>query len=163
MRIFRIAAVGAALAVTVGCAGGGRLESYPHGSQDADVVVRGHRFFVWFHRRENTLMIQRGFGASLGQALGSTLTFNAVNVSEPTPYWRAAATAVVDQIGCSMDEMHMLDNRITWEASFTCPIGTDVDAAVKSHRARWRGGIVVQQAVMPSPILTPAARAPRPR
>ena len=144
MRRVRFATACAAMSVfaaIAGCAGDGRLRSYPQSSQDADVMVRGHRFFVWFHHRENTVMVQRGFGASLGQALGSTLTFNAVNLGEPASYWRAAAEAVVDQIGCTVDDVHMLDNRITWEASFTCPIGVDVDAAVKAHRTRWRAGV----------------------
>ena len=93
-------------------------------------------------------MMQRGFGVSLGQELGSTVTFHAVNLGEPARYWRAAAQAVVGQIGCTAGEVRMLDNQITWEAAFTCPIGTDVDAAVRSHRARWRVGI---EAPKPAP------------
>ncbi len=120
-----------------------RLGTYPQTlSGDAKVVVEGKTFKIWFHRKDHTLAIQRSFGASVGQSFVSGLTFNAINEMEAKPYWKAAAKAVLDQIGCQVTDVYSLDNRTSWEATYTCPADTDVIGQVLIHQSQWRAGII---------------------
>ena len=149
MRLRNLAAVTAAALTVSACAGIGRMETYPHGFADAKVTVGKRHFSVWFHRSEPTVMVQRGMGSGMGQAMASGLTLNAVNFTEPMPYWKAAAQAVLTPLGCTVGDVYTLDNRSTWEAKYTCPTGTDVVAQVEAHRDEWRRGIAVADPMSP--------------
>ena len=151
MRFGNLVVVVAVASTVAACAGMGRIESYPHGFADAKVRVGSRAFSVWLHRKEPTVMVQRGFGAGMGQAFASGLTLNAVNLTEPMPYWKAAAQAVLTPIGCTVSDVYTLDNRSTWEARYTCPAGVDVDAYVEAHRDELRKGIEVPDPMHAAP------------
>ncbi len=123
-----------------------RISSYGMTLADAKVHVNGHAFSVWVHPTDNDLLVQRGFGAAMGQSVVEGATLNAVNLMEPKPMWRAAAAQITDPLGCSVTDVYSLDNRITWEAPFTCPAGVDLRAIVKEQRQGLREGQPVQPA-----------------
>lgn len=143
----------------VGCASMSRMMTYPHGLADAKVTVGHREFSIWFHTTDSTILIQRGFGGSMGHALGQGLSLGAVNMMEPQPIWRAAAEAVLGPIGCRITDIYTLDNDITWEAHYSCEGPTPVpQAIVQSHRDSWRAGLAVPDpmAPNPAPVVAPA-------
>lgn len=126
-----------------------------YGTELADAKVRvGHReYAIYFHPTDSTIMIQRGFGASMGQSVVEGLSLGAVDMSEPAPIWRAAGDAVLHELGCRTVDVYTIDNDITWEASYTCKNGSRVsDEAVAENRSRWRAGLA---AVDPMQITPP--------
>jgi hypothetical protein len=134
-------AVFAALAALAACASAQRTLSYPATWPDADVMVGAHRYQVWFHETDPTVLIQRGEPRPLGQLLAQNVTVYAADRSEAEPVWRAAADAVLQQIGCQATEVRGADQMR--EASYACVAGVDVRSAVAAARERWRQGVRV--------------------
>ncbi|MEZ5996964.1 MAG: hypothetical protein R3C25_14560 [Hyphomonadaceae bacterium] len=80
----------------------------------------------------------------MGQAVVEGLSLGVINMTEPTPIWRAAGDAVLSEVGCHTVDVYTLDNDITWEATYTCESGERIDnATVTQNRARWRDGLTV--------------------
>lgn len=141
----RLAMTFVALLILASCAGMSRMGSYGYELADAKVRVGHREYSLYFHPTDATILIQRGFGAAMGQALGEGLTLNAVNMAEPMPIWRAAADAVLGEVGCRTVDVYTLDNNITWEATYTCdPAGTVDATVIASNRSRWRAGLQVE-------------------
>ncbi len=140
MRILTVAACMGALALA-GCgAGFARLGTYGNDRADAKTRVDGREYAIHVHPEDNTLLIQRGFGAAMGQSLVGGATFGAVNMTEPMPVWRAAARWLLDPAGCEVVEMYQLE-RISYEAVYTCPAGVDLRKMVNDQRDRLRNGL----------------------
>ena len=134
----------AAMAALGACASMDREESYGAKLADAKVQVDGRNFSIWVHPTDQALLIQRGFGAAMGQAVAQGLTMNAMNPQEPKPVWRRAAEQITGPLGCTLTDVYSLDNRMTWEATFTCPAGTDLRASVMAQRSELRAGKAIQ-------------------
>lgn len=140
MKFGVIFAVTAVAAVLSGCAGLSRMTEYGSRLADAKTTVDGHSFSLWVHPRENAILVQRGFGGAMGQSLASGATLGAVNMMEPKPYWTKAAQWLTDPLGCTVTDAYSLDNKITWEAPFTCPESIDLRAKVMQQRDSLREG-----------------------
>jgi hypothetical protein len=121
------------------CASTQRTLSYSTGWPDADVQVGGYRYQVWFHRTDQTLMIQRGEPRPMAQLLALNVTRYAADRTQPEAIWRAAANAVLSTIYCEAEEITGQDQMR--EVSFTCGPGVDVRQAVGNHRSTWQQGI----------------------
>ena len=141
----RLALTIVALLMLASCAGMSRMGSYGYELADAKVRVGHREYSLYFHPTDATILIQRGFGAAMGQATVEGLTLNAVNMTEPAPIWRAAADAVLSEVGCRTVDVYTLDNSITWEATYACDAGGTVSAnLIASNRPRWRTGLQVE-------------------
>jgi len=139
MRLYIV--IAAALLAVAGCASTQRTFSYPATWPDADVHVGEQRFQVWFHERDQTVLIQRGEPRPLGQSLIGNYTVYAGDRSPAESTWRAVADIVLADIGCSVTDLSGSDQ--VREASFACLPGVDVRASVTLNRARWREGVAV--------------------
>jgi hypothetical protein len=139
----------AALMVVAGCASTQRTLSYPATWPDADVHVGEQRFQIWFHERDQSVLIQRGNPRPLGQLLAGNYTVYAGEASPAETTWRAAADAVLADIGCSATDLSGADQ--VREARFACLPGTDVRAALLVNRERWRQGVMVAAPATPPP------------
>lgn len=129
--------------VLAGCAGMSRMNTYPTTLADAKVTVGHRQYSIWFHRSEPTVLIQRGFGAAMGQGVVEGLSLGVIQMNEPQPVWRTAGQTVLTELGCTVSEVYTLDNDITWEARYVCPDATMVSAdEVQANRARWRAGLI---------------------
>jgi hypothetical protein len=137
------ALVFASLVALGACASAQRTLSYNGGLPDADVFVANQRFQLWFHDRDQTILIQRGDPQPLGSLLAQNATFYA---NDPTlgPYWwGAAANAVLTQFGCYGSEVSEEDRSQMREVTYTCPQPIDVGAEVERRREEWRRGVHV--------------------
>lgn len=131
----------AALAALAGCASAQRTLTYPATWPDADVMVGTHRYQIWFHETDPTLLIQRGEPRQLGQLLLENVTVYGADRSESEPVWRAAADAVLQQMGCQATEVSGADQMR--EVTYGCVAGVNVAAEVAQRRTQWRQGVRV--------------------
>jgi hypothetical protein len=131
----------AALTALAACASAQRTLSYPATWPDADVMVGTHRYQVWFHETDPTVLIQRGEPRQLGQLLMENVTVYGADRTQAEPVWRAAADAVLQQIGCQATEIRGADQMR--EATYGCVAGVNVRAEVAQRRAQWRQGVRV--------------------
>lgn len=131
----------AALAALAGCASAQRTLTYPATWPDADVRVGTHRYQVWFHQSDPTILLQRGEPRQLGQLLAQNVTVYAADRSEPEIVWRAAADAVLQQLGCQAGEITGADQMR--EATYSCVPGVNVAEGVAQRREQWRQGVRV--------------------
>ena len=152
MRLLVIALAAAAL---TGCAGMSRISTYNQTLADAKVTVGTRNYSLWIHPSDDSVLVQRGFGAAMGQSVGEGLTLGAVNFTEPKPIWRAAAMGLLGPLGCTVTDVYTLDNSITWEAPFTCPPGVVPRDLKAARREEWRRGVTV-----PDPLRPAAAPEP---
>lgn len=131
----------AALALLAGCASTQRTLSYQASWPDADVTVGTHRYQVWFHDRDPTILLQRGPPAPLPQTLAQNYTIYAADRSEPEPVWRAAANAVLQPMGCEAREITGADQMR--EVTYTCATTVDMRMEVAARRGAWQRGVHV--------------------
>jgi hypothetical protein len=132
----------AALLALGACATAQRSLSYPAGYPDADVFVGNQRFQIWFHERDQTVLVQRGDPQPLGQLLAQNATIYANDATLGPLWWGAAANAVLTQFGCHGATVDG-EGQVR-EVAYTCPTPVDVDAQVAAQRQQWRRGIHVE-------------------
>jgi hypothetical protein len=130
----------AALALSA-CASTQRTLSYQGGMPDADVYVGDQRFQVWFHDRDQTVLVVRGQPRSLGLLMAENMTVYANDRSLGILWWGAAANAVLTNFGCYGTEVTGADQMR--EVEYTCRDAVDVQAQVTQHREEWRRGVRV--------------------
>jgi hypothetical protein len=124
------------------CATAQRTLSYPAGYPDADVFVGNQRFQIWFHERDETVLVQRGDPQPMGQLLAQNATIYANDATLGPLWWGAAANAVLTQFGCYGTELNG-EGQVR-EVSYTCPTPVDVQAQVALQREQWRRGVHVE-------------------
>jgi hypothetical protein len=132
----------AALALAA-CGTTQRALRYNNGYPDADVFVDNQRFQLWFHERDQTILIQRGDPQPLGSLLAQNATLYSRDTTLGPFWWGAAANAVLTQIGCYGVEVSEEERSQLREVSYTCPEPVDVAAQVEQRRAEWRRGVRV--------------------
>lgn len=137
MRVFTLGAVAALLLAA--CATG-PANSYGDRSADARVQVQRRWYSVWVHPTANTLLIQRDAKAVAGQMLLNSVTLNSSPSLDPETDWRAVAENIVKPLGCTSSEPLAVGNDVTREASFACPDGVDLRAAMVAQREALRRG-----------------------
>lgn len=137
LRIFIIAA----FTMLGACASTQRVLSYNAGMPDADVYVGDQRYQVWFHERDQTVLVLRGDPRPLGQLLAQNLTVYAADRSPGILWWGAAANAVLAPLGCAATEVTGADQMR--EVEYRCQSAVDIGAQVDAHREEWRRGIHV--------------------
>lgn len=130
----------AALALSA-CASTQRTLSYDAGMPDADVYVGDQRFQVWFHDRDQTVLVVRGDTQALGLLLAQNMTVYANDRTLGILWWGAAANAVLTQFGCYGTEVTGADQMR--EIEYTCREPVDVNAQVEQRREEWRRGVRV--------------------
>ncbi len=123
------------------CASTQRTLSYNAGMPDADVYVGDQRYQVWFHDRDQTVLVLRGDPRALGLLMAENMTVYANDRSPGILWWGAAANAVLTQIGCYGTEVTGTDQMR--EIEYTCPQPVDVGAQVAQRREEWRRGVRV--------------------
>ncbi|MDZ4692222.1 hypothetical protein [Terricaulis sp.] len=124
------------------CASAQRTFSYNGGMPDADVRVGTDRYQVWFHDRDQTVLVLRGEPRPLGQLMAQNVTVYANDASPGILWWGQAANAVLRPIGCYATEVTGSDQMR--EIQYTCPQPVDVNAAVAQRREEWRRGVNVE-------------------
>ncbi|MFN3463072.1 MAG: hypothetical protein ACK4X1_03265 [Terricaulis sp.] len=134
----------AALALSA-CASTQRTLSYDAGMPDADVYVGDQRFQVWFHDRDQTVLVVRGDTQALGLLLAQNMTVYANDRTLGILWWGAAANAVLTQFGCYGTEVTGADQMR--EIEYVCREPVDVQAQVAQRREAWRRGVRV-----PAPV-----------
>ncbi len=127
-----------------GCASLSRMAEYGSELADAKTTVEGRSYSLFVHPLEDALLIQRGAGAAVAQSMAQGATLNAVNMMEPKPYWRQAAEWLTAPLGCALVDLYTLDNRMTWEAPYSCPDGVDLRAKVMEQREALRAGAPIR-------------------
>ena len=132
-----------ALLALSACASTRRPLSYQGGMPDADVYVGDQRFQVWFHGRDQTVLVLRGEPRSLGLLMAENMTLYANDRTLGILWWGAAANAVLTQFGCYGSEVSEADRTQMREVTYTCPQPIDVDAQVAQRREEWRRGVHV--------------------
>ncbi len=130
----------AALALSA-CASTQRTLSYDAGMPDADVYVGDQRFQVWFHDRDQTVLVVRGDTQALGLLLAQNMTVYANDRTLGILWWGAAANAVLTQFGCYGTEVTGADQMR--EIEYVCREPVDVQAQVAQRREEWRRGVRV--------------------
>lgn len=120
-----------------------RALSYNAGRPDADVFVANQRFQLWFHERDQTILVMRGDPQPLGSLLAQNATVYANDATLSPVWWGAAANAVLTQFGCYGAEVSAADSPQMREVSYTCPEPVNVGAQVAQRREEWRRGIHV--------------------
>ena len=123
------------------CASTQRTLSYNAGMPDADVYVGEQRFQVWFHERDQTVLVLRGEPRSLGLLMAQNMTVYANDRTLGILWWGAAANAVLTQFGCYGTEVTGADQMR--EIEYTCREPVDVNAQVAQRREEWRRGVRV--------------------
>ncbi|GIK49078.1 MAG: hypothetical protein KJZ75_04455 [Hyphomonadaceae bacterium] len=123
------------------CASTQRTLSYRAGMPDADVFVGDDRYQVWFHDRDQTVLVLRGEPRPLGQLMAQNMTVYAQDRSPGILWWGAAANAVLTQIGCYGTEVTGADQMR--EIEYVCPQPVDVQTTVAARREEWRRGVRV--------------------
>jgi hypothetical protein len=131
----------AALFALGACASTQRTLSYNAGMPDADVYVGEQRYQVWFHERDQTVLVLRGNPRPLGQLMAENMTIYAQDRSPGILWWGAAANAVLAPIGCAATEATGADQMR--ELTYTCRDGVNVGAEVAARREDWRRGVRV--------------------
>ncbi|MBX3510985.1 MAG: hypothetical protein KF700_07260 [Hyphomonadaceae bacterium] len=121
------------------CASTQRTLSYSAGWPDADVMVGQQRYQIWFHQRDQTVLVQRGDPRPLGQMLAQNLTIYAADRSPGILTWGAVANAVLNPLGCYATEVTGADQMR--EIAYQCAQPVDMPAAVAAHREQWRRGV----------------------
>lgn len=132
--------LGAVLALNA-CASTQRTLSYSAGMPDADIHVGDQRFQVWFHDRDQTVLVLRGEPRPLGQLMATNMTIYANDSSPGILWWGAAANAVLTQFGCYGTEVTGADQMR--EIEYVCREPVDVGAQVAQRRDEWRRGVHV--------------------
>lgn len=130
-----------ALLALSACASTRRPLSYHGGMPDADVYVGDQRFQVWFHDRDQTVLVVRGEPRSLGLLMAENMTLYANDRTLGILWWGAAANAVLTQFGCYGTEVTGADQMR--EVQYTCRDPVDVNAQVAQRREEWRRGVRV--------------------
>ncbi|MEZ5961810.1 MAG: hypothetical protein R3C30_15515 [Hyphomonadaceae bacterium] len=130
-----------ALLALSACASTRRPLSYQGGMPDADVYVGEQRFQVWFHGRDQTVLVVRGEPRSLGLLMAENMTLYANDRTLGILWWGAAANAVLTQFGCYGTEVTGADQMR--EIQYTCREPVDVNAQVAQRREEWRQGVRV--------------------
>lgn len=125
------------------CATTQRALSYNSGYPDADVFVGNQRFQLWFHERDQTILIQRGDPQPLGSLLTQNATVYANDTTLGPLWWGAAANAVLTQFDCYGVEVSEEDRTQMREVTYTCEQPVDVGVQVAQRRAEWRRGVHV--------------------
>lgn len=125
------------------CATTQRALSYDSGYPDADVFVANQRFQLWFHKEDQTILVQRGDPQPLASLLTQNATVYANDATLPPLWWGAAANAVLQQFGCYGSEVSEPDRTQMREVTYTCPEPVDVGAQVAQRREAWRRGVHV--------------------
>ncbi len=138
MKRLALIAMVAALAA---CASTQRPFTYRGGMPDADVYVGEDRYQVWFHDRDQTVLVVRGQPRSLGLLMAENMTIYSQDSSPGILWWGAAANAVLQPIGCYATEVTGSDQMR--EIQYVCPQPVDVSAAVAQNRAQWQEGVRV--------------------
>lgn len=123
------------------CASTQRTLSYRAGMPDADVFVGEDRYQVWFHDRDQTVLVLRGEPRPLGQLMATNMTVYAQDRSPGILWWGAAANAVLTQIGCYGTEVTGADQMR--EIEYVCPQPVDVQSTIAARREEWRRGVRV--------------------
>jgi len=131
----------AAMVALGACASTQRTLSYSAGWPDADVYVGESRYQIWFHERDQTVLVVRGDPRPLGQLMAENLTIYSQDRSPGILVWGAAANAVLTQFGCYGTEVTGSDQMR--EIAYTCPQPVDVGAEVAARRDEWRRGVRV--------------------
>ncbi|MGQ0531382.1 MAG: hypothetical protein ACT4OF_01655 [Caulobacteraceae bacterium] len=131
----------AALFALGACASTQHTLSYNAGWPDANVYVGEQRYQVWFHERDQTVLVLRGDPRPLGQLMAQNMTIYANDRSPGILTWGAAANAVLQPIGCYATEVTGADQMR--EIAYTCRQPVDVNAQVAAHREEWRRGVRV--------------------
>jgi hypothetical protein len=142
MMKLRYLCLAAVLGVTA-CGTTQRVLDYDGGRPDADVFVGNQRFQVWFHGREQKLMIMRGDPQPMGSLVAQNATIYANDATLGPLWWGAAANAVLTQFGCYGSEVSEAERTQLREVTYTCPEGVDVGAQIAQQREAWRRGIHV--------------------
>jgi hypothetical protein len=124
-----------------------RALSYDAGRPDADVFVANQRFQIWFHERDQTMLIMRGDPQPLGSLLAQNATVYANDATLGPLWWGAAANAVLTQFGCYGAEVSAADSPQMREVGYTCPEPLDVGAQIEQRREEWRRGVHVEAPV----------------
>ncbi|MEZ5955682.1 MAG: hypothetical protein R3C27_00505 [Hyphomonadaceae bacterium] len=124
------------------CASTRRPLSYQGGMPDADVYVGDQRFQVWFHNRDQTVLVLRGEPRSLGLLMAENMTVYANDRTLGILWWGAAANAVLTQFGCYGTEVTGADQMR--EIQYVCREPVDVTAQVVQRREEWRRGVRVE-------------------
>ncbi|MGD9967981.1 MAG: hypothetical protein AB7T59_15785 [Hyphomonadaceae bacterium] len=115
--------------------------SYETDWPDADVYVGADRYQVWFHERDQTVLVLRGEPRSLGLLMAQNMTVYANDRSPGILWWGAAANAVLTQLGCYGTEVTGADQMR--EIQYVCREPVDVQAQVAQRRDEWRRGVRV--------------------
>jgi len=123
------------------CASTQRTLSYRAGMPDADVRVGEQRYQVWFHERDQTVLVLRGDPRPLGLLMAENMTIYANDSSPGILWWGQAANAVLQPIGCYATEVTGADQMR--EVQYTCRTPVDVGGAVAQRRDEWRRGVHV--------------------
>lgn len=140
MRHWKITIVAiAALSVSACGTGFNRLTTYTQKAPDARTEVDGKGYNLFVHPVDDTILVQRGVGAAMGQSFVEGATFGIVSLQEPMPIWRRAAEWLVAPVGCTISEIYELE-RISWEAPFACPDDVDLRQQVRDHQSTLREG-----------------------
>jgi hypothetical protein len=120
-----------------------RALTYNAGRPDADIFVANQRFQLWFHERDQTVLVMRGDPQPLGSLLAQNATVYANDRTLGPLWWGAAANAVLTQFGCYGAEVSEADSPQMREVSYTCPGPVSVGAQIAQRREEWRRGVHV--------------------
>ncbi len=116
------------------------------GARPADVreVVVGDKVFsLWFHPRDNAVLVARRSLPSLGAGVATWGELAGVSVNDgPQSQWRAAAEFVLAPLGCQISDVFLLSTEY-WEARYRCADGRHIDGAeLESRRGVWQARMV---------------------
>jgi hypothetical protein len=107
-----------------GVARANSVRDYPR-LADAGVQANGHGFRIFVMDSRNTVLIEP-----------APADMNRAGLYWPDDDWRAAANAVVQPFGCAVARMARLTrDGPAWEATYYCPLGTDLAARVRQQAA----------------------------
>lgn len=146
MRRAILACLTGAALLSAGCMTMSRITSYTMTKKaaTAEITLDSRRYTMIVHPKENTILLQRGMGASVGRSFVQGATFGVVETSVPYDRWRSAAQAYVAPVGCTITDVYPLDQNSTWEARFQCPGGVDLFALTLDQRAAVNKGEPLQ-------------------
>ena len=137
-----LAAVSILVAMSLsGCVSGmGRMNEYGTRLADAKTHVGRDTYSMWVHPHEDAILIQKGFGAAMGQSALEGFSLGTANLQARKPIWTQASDWLVSPLGCTTKDTYSIDNKITWEALYACPPGVDLRGQVAAHRETLRQG-----------------------
>lgn len=99
----------------------------------AEYHAVGKFFRVFIHPRQDTLLIEGGWGQALSTGLVSGATLGLVTGNSAYQQWSAGAHWLVDPVGCEVRELHPVDQATTWAFDFHCPPGVDLRRLLVEH------------------------------